>query len=190
MSPLPYYICPFLRSLQSNPNIRGIGAARREYKMVAYMEDLPFFLSDPLISLPNFLNRTKILWLTLEPKNQLLQILCPQCLSSPRDGGSLPLSHPLHIAEQSHRLFWHLSLLKTLQQDLTYCNKSCCSWFGRAATLKMTIFPRILYIMQTIPIKLYIFLLAYARPSAPSFGNQKTDKKVWPTYHSPKTVMA
>lgn len=41
---------PFLRHLNANPDVRS-----KEYKNAACADDIPLFLSDPLISLPNII---------------------------------------------------------------------------------------------------------------------------------------
>ena len=47
-----------------------------------------------------------------------------------------------------------LPTLKTIQTDIQNWDKGFFSWFGRASIIKMNILPRILYLLQTIPIKL------------------------------------
>ena len=46
--------------------------------------------------------------------------------------------------------------MRETQEDLKRWNALNISWFGRASLIKMTILPRFLYIMQTIPIKIPI----------------------------------
>lgn len=47
-----------------------------------------------------------------------------------------------------------LPTLQKIQGDLNNWHKGPFSWFGRAAILKMNILPRLLYLLQAIPIKL------------------------------------
>lgn len=60
-------------------------------------------------------------------------------------------------------------LLTTITPDLTLCIKSNLSWFGRAATIKINILPRILYIMQTVPISPPSFFFSAIRRLYTSF---------------------
>lgn len=45
-----------------------------------------------------------------------------------------------------------MPILNKLTSDLNNCKKLIFSWFGRAAILKMNALPRLLYILQTVPI--------------------------------------
>lgn len=46
-------------------------------------------------------------------------------------------------------------LLKSIEQNLkTKLNKCFFSWFGQAAILKMTILPKLLYLLHALPIKI------------------------------------
>lgn len=47
-----------------------------------------------------------------------------------------------------------LPALQTIRGDLLNWNKGNFCWFGRAAILKMNVLPRLLYLLQAIPIKL------------------------------------
>uniref|UniRef100_A0A8C5QDZ1 Uncharacterized protein n=1 Tax=Leptobrachium leishanense TaxID=445787 RepID=A0A8C5QDZ1_9ANUR len=46
------------------------------------------------------------------------------------------------------------SLLLTIQKDLSSWSPKYISWFGRVGVLKMNVLPRILYLLQTIPLTL------------------------------------
>lgn len=51
---------PLLRCLLTNAGINGIHIHSKEYKIVAFSDDLMLFLSDPLISLPNLIKDFKM----------------------------------------------------------------------------------------------------------------------------------
>lgn len=58
----------------------------------------------------------------------------------------------------------YLPILHNIQKDLKSWMTGLFSWFGRAAIIKMNILPRILYVLQTIPIKLpQAFYASYCR---------------------------
>lgn len=44
---------PFLSAVQVNPSIHGVMVRAKEYKFMAFVNDLLFTLTQPLISLPN-----------------------------------------------------------------------------------------------------------------------------------------
>lgn len=51
-----------------------------------------------------------------------------------------------------------------LKSDIKICNKPIFSWFDRAAILKMNALPRLLHIMQTVPIHILpAFFKTYKR---------------------------
>lgn len=57
-----------------------------------------------------------------------------------------------------------LPILQHIQKDLKSWSSGIFSWFGRASIIKINILPRILYILQTVPIKLpQAFYTSYRR---------------------------
>lgn len=57
LSPIIFILTlePFLRKIRANSNIRGINTEREEHKLAAYADNLIFFITSPIISLPSLL---------------------------------------------------------------------------------------------------------------------------------------
>uniref|UniRef100_A0A8C5PI59 Reverse transcriptase domain-containing protein n=1 Tax=Leptobrachium leishanense TaxID=445787 RepID=A0A8C5PI59_9ANUR len=57
LSPLLFVLSlePFLEAVRQHPDISGVSLGRDPHKVAAYADDLLFFISNPLISLPNIL---------------------------------------------------------------------------------------------------------------------------------------
>lgn len=64
----------------------------------------------------------------------------------------------------------HLPLIQNLVNDLKKWSTRLFSWFGRAAIIKMNVLPRLLYLLQTVPVKLPpAFFITYRRTCSDFF---------------------
>lgn len=82
----------------------------------------------------------------------------------------------------------YLPLLKTIAEDLKKWNKTQFSWFVRTAIVKMNILPCLLYLLQTIPIKLPItFLQSITKIYRNYIWNQKHPRIRYTQLTKPKT---
>lgn len=61
LSPLLFALIlePFLWAVQASPDIKGITIGTTEHKQSAYVDDVLFFI-DPLLSLPNIMQKLKL----------------------------------------------------------------------------------------------------------------------------------
>lgn len=144
------------------------------------------FLSSPLTSLPNLIpvleqfktisnlkinySKSFALNILLSPKLvQLCQSNFPFCWKT--DAITyLGIQLPGRLKDLYEKNF--LSELKNIQQDLHKWEAPTVFWFGRASILKMTVLPRILHKMQTIPIHLPPSFFAEEDVQGLSLGNQ------------------
>lgn len=180
LSPL-IFVLPlelFLRRIRANPDIRGIMIADRTYNLAAFADDILLFLSDPHVTIPNLLkdfdifNSLSNLQINFS-KSTALDVSLPtvtyqQCQSNfpfkwNKDMISyLGIQIPSSLTELNSKNF--LPVLKNISRDLKTWSSGLFSWFGRAAIIKINILPRVLYLLQTIPIKLPpIFFSAYQK---------------------------
>lgn len=71
--------------------------------------------------------------------------------------------------------------IKTITEDLKQWNKAHFSLFGRAAIIKMNILPRILYLLQTMPIcVLTTFLKSLKKYVEIFYGTKDVPESVMP----------
>uniref|UniRef100_A0A2D4EPT8 Reverse transcriptase domain-containing protein n=1 Tax=Micrurus corallinus TaxID=54390 RepID=A0A2D4EPT8_MICCO len=155
------------RRIRSNPNIKGLTIKKEEFKLQAFADDMVFFIEDPLETGEYLMkelerygevaglkinkqktkllskNLTKLQQLELEKKIGLESVkkikylgiwLTPRIKSLKKDNYDI--------------------LIQQVKKDLELWAKLQISFLGRIAAIKMTILPKMLYLFQTIPIKL------------------------------------
>lgn len=170
MSPLLFIISlePFIRHILLNSSIRGFKLTDREFKVAAYADDLLFFLTEPHISIPSLMKEFSLYGYISNlkinfSKSEAMNITLP--------------ADKLNRAQSNSPFKWENSaikylgtwltpklssvfernfppILKTIEKDLQNWHTSYFSWFGRAAICKMTVLPKILYLLRTLPIKI------------------------------------
>uniref|UniRef100_A0A8C5LSC9 Reverse transcriptase domain-containing protein n=1 Tax=Leptobrachium leishanense TaxID=445787 RepID=A0A8C5LSC9_9ANUR len=168
LSPLLFALSlePFLESIRNN--IQGIPGRTGEHKVGAYADDLLFFVASPLESLPAILEEFRIYG---ELANLQINMLKSEILDI-----SVPTWEQTRLKD-SFRFRWcegamsYLGirlparldtlfednfppLWRTLTAELLTWSKMHISWFGRISVLKMNVLPRLLYLFQTLPIRI------------------------------------
>lgn len=166
LSPLLFILTlePFLRMVNADPSIQGMDVRDNTYKVAAYADDLLFFITSPYTTIPNlsrtleiydYISNLKInyskseaLNLTIPPeKIALLKANCPFKWET------ATLKYlGVWLTSSINTLYGKnvLPLLNEIEKDLRTWNKKFFSWFGRAAILKMSILPRLLYLLHTL----------------------------------------
>uniref|UniRef100_A0A8C5PJ64 Reverse transcriptase domain-containing protein n=1 Tax=Leptobrachium leishanense TaxID=445787 RepID=A0A8C5PJ64_9ANUR len=167
LSPLLFALTlePLLSAIRLNQSITGIQGQAHHHKVSAYADDLLFMLADPMASLPvvvseleNFgaLSGFKI----NITKSEILNI------SAPRSDRTV-LQHQFRCCSDKLRylgIWLHadvhktptinfLPLLSVIRQDTKDWSSKYISWLGRVGVMKMNILPRLLYLIQTIPLQ-------------------------------------
>lgn len=140
----------------------------KEYKFTAFADDLLFTLSHPWSSIPglvkvledySYLSNFHI----NTSKSVILNISIPASLelalknNFPFSGESVSIPDLGMSLPSDLTLLFKLNfqpLAQSVEYDLHRWLPSHTSWFDRVAIVKMNILPRLLYLMQTIPIKL------------------------------------
>lgn len=159
---------PFLRKIRENRDIHRVTIADKQYKMAAFADDILLFLSKPSITLPNLLKNFRLFQFIAHfkfnvTKSHALNITLtkPQVLKCKQNFPSTWKSDAItylgiQMLVKLANLYSKndLPLLRTIKEDLKKWNKAHFSWFDRAAIIKINTLPRILYLLQTIPIKL------------------------------------
>lgn len=170
LSPLLFILSlePFIRQTNLNPSVKGWLVGDREFKIAAYADDLLFFVSGPHITLPNlmkefglygYVSNLKINYSKSEALNISLNThsLSSAMANSPFKWDPKKLKYlGVNLTPQISSLYDQNfpSLLKSIDRDLHNWHSGTFSWFGRAAIIKMTVLPKLLYVIRTLPIKL------------------------------------
>lgn len=139
-----------------------------QYKLAAYADDILLFLTDPITTIPNLLNDFSLVKSLSNLqinffKSKALNVTLPDpvlshCQANFTFGWEkhaityLGIQLPVKLVDLYPRNF--LPILNTIRKDLHDWNKDTFSWFGRASILKINILPRLLYLLQTVPIRL------------------------------------
>uniref|UniRef100_A0A8C5M2S8 Reverse transcriptase domain-containing protein n=1 Tax=Leptobrachium leishanense TaxID=445787 RepID=A0A8C5M2S8_9ANUR len=168
LSPLLFALSlePLLESVRQNVKITGLEGTRETHKVSAYADDLIFYITNPLITLPEIVTEFQKygalsnLKLNLE-KSEVLNLTVQE--STERH---LRREHPfiwcntkmrylgIWLTKQTQDLYREnfLLLWEALRRDLAAWKPLKISWFGKISILKMNVLPRLLYLFQTIPV--------------------------------------
>ena len=185
LSPLLFVLTlePLLNKIRSNQNIKGIEIHKNTYKIAAFADDMLLTLAEPHISIPNLLKDLDHFKLLSNlkinhSKSNALNITLPLevvdlCKKNfPFTWAKHNITYlGIEIPSNLNDLFRlnFLPILKEAHEDLKRWNTLNVSWFGRASLIKMTILPRFLYAMQTIPIFLPSSFFSSYRKACTSF---------------------
>lgn len=159
---------PLLQHIWNNPDISGLQTSTYHHKVAAYADDFLFYLSNPLVSLPVLLFEIRTygelsdFTVNLQKSEALSVNLPPQSISNL--SGSLPFRWaPRAIQYLGTRIPSNLqlifqynfqTLLAPFSADLEKRKSLAVSWFGRCNVIKMNVMQRLLYLLQSLPIKL------------------------------------
>ena len=168
LSPLLFAVSlePFLCHVRRNPDIFGVTINHTQHKVSAYADDLMFSLTNPSVSLP-----TLLMEFERYGAHSNLRI---NYAKSEAMGVGIPHTQLAHL-QARFKLKWTTTALKYLgthiPQTLTRLyelnfpplltairallnkwNAGLHSWVVRCNILKMTILPKLLYLMQALPI--------------------------------------
>uniref|UniRef100_A0A8C5M2P2 Reverse transcriptase domain-containing protein n=1 Tax=Leptobrachium leishanense TaxID=445787 RepID=A0A8C5M2P2_9ANUR len=169
LSPLLFALTlePLLSSIRLNPLITGIRGHSLHHKVSAYADDLLFMLSNPEVSLrevvkelDNYgalsgfkinMNKSEILNISLQGTNRAAlgrRFPFRWCAEKLRYLGIW-----LHADVSKIPSLNFLPILSVIHQDMRGWSSKYLSWLGRVGVLKMNVLPRLLYLVQTIPLR-------------------------------------
>lgn len=154
--------------IRDDANITGVRKPSGHHTIAAYADDLIFFVSNPWVSLPNILAALRKYGELSNfkvncAKSVVLNITIPES-----EAHSMRSAFAFHWSDKSIRYLGiditpdlahlytlnYIPLLHRLKADLCNWHTLTLTWFGWCNALKMTVLPRILYILQTIPIRI------------------------------------
>lgn len=159
---------PLLQHIRLNPNIKGLETGTYHHKIAAYADDLLFYISDPHTSLPNLLSAIDKYGELSDFKINLQKSEALNITLSPSSRASVSGNFPFRWSPQAIKylgtkipsdlhLIYHLNfqpLLNVFSTDLDRWRGLAISWFGRCNVLKMNIMPRLLYLLQALPVRI------------------------------------
>lgn len=170
LSPLIFALSlePFIRQIKQDPNISGIQVGEKEFKIAAYADDMIFYITNPHISTPSLMkqfetfgalsflkiNYTKSVAINISLDTQTLTQLKTNFPFewSPSHLRLLGVNIPSDIDKIFSLNF--TPVLTNINKDLQNWRNLPVSWFGRIAIIKSNILPKILYLLQALPIDL------------------------------------
>uniref|UniRef100_A0A8C5MF76 Reverse transcriptase domain-containing protein n=1 Tax=Leptobrachium leishanense TaxID=445787 RepID=A0A8C5MF76_9ANUR len=168
LSPLLFALSlePFLHAIRSNTSIHGFEVGGVNHKVATYADDLLFFVSQPAVSLLTIIaefaaygelsnlkinmNKSEILPLSISLAER--SVLAKRF--SFRWSTDTLTYLGIELSSTCSKLYAvnFPPLLNALEADLTAWTYSHVTWFGRIQVIKMNILPRVLYLLQTLPI--------------------------------------
>ncbi|KAM8977104.1 adhesion G-protein coupled receptor G2 [Pelodytes ibericus] len=168
LSPLLFVLSiePLINAIRANPDISGIQVGPHHHKVTAYADDLLFTLTNPLITLPNLMRELDTYGALSNFKVNMEKSVALN-INFPQDTvDSLASSFPFKWAATSFTYLGitvtadlqhlytknYIRILNVIKTDLAKWTTKHLSWFGKASVIKMNILPRLLYIIQTLPI--------------------------------------
>lgn len=170
LSPLIFALTlePFLQTIRNSVDVVGFQTSSGVHKVAAYADDLLFFLSTPHRSISNLLNALETYGRLYNFKVNLTKSAALN-VSLPTDV-VLTLKRDFHFRWEKSRLKYlgifltadsadiypanFSTLLSTITTNLKSWHALHITWFGRCAAVKMNLLPRVLYLMQALPVKL------------------------------------
>ena len=168
LSPLIFVLClePLLCRIRSSPDIAGIQSGGEQHKVAAFADDLLFFATNPSLSLPNILDALKTYSGFSNYKINVTKSAALNISLSDQEERALRTAFPFQWASDTLKYLGiqltadpadlyrknYLPLVGKIKADLRIWQLLAVTWFGRCSVIKMNVLPRILYLMQTIPI--------------------------------------
>lgn len=170
LSPLIFILTlePLLCKIRANQHIKGFRKISGAHKVTAFADDLIFFLADPITSLPVLLHSLQeygalsLFKINMSKSSMLNNTLGSHIIRQLRleyqfhwAADTIPYlgvaitPDPINLYQANFA-----PLLHRLKTDLQHWHSLTLTWFGRSNAIKMTALPRVLYLLQALPIHL------------------------------------
>uniref|UniRef100_A0A8C5MWK9 Reverse transcriptase domain-containing protein n=1 Tax=Leptobrachium leishanense TaxID=445787 RepID=A0A8C5MWK9_9ANUR len=185
LSPLLFalYLEPLLESIRLNASITGLKGRSAVHKVSAYADDLLFYVTNPLASLPEVvkefqtygalsnlkLNMDKSEILNINVRGVAERVLRRMhpfvwCTSKMKYLGIWLTNSPLTLFRENLLPLW-----SEITRNLSEWNTLRVSWMGKISILKMNVLPRLLYLFQTLLIRVPLSFLWEAQSDCSRF---------------------
>ena len=153
-------------AIRQNPNISGVQCGDQTHKCALFADDILLFLTSPVTTLPNLCHIlddfSRISGLSVNfSKSQALNISLPsQIVLDLKQSFNFSWNETsiqylgIALAAKTEALYDlnYPPLYKKMEADLKIWSRFNLSWLGRINSVKMTLFPRILYLFRSLPI--------------------------------------
>ena len=203
LSPLLFILSlePFFLRIRENMHISGLHTGSEEHKIAAYADDALFTLTNPKFALPHLLKEFKIVNEVSDFKINLTKsVIYNVNLDSRTWSEVLSLSElkpaltsfkylGVNICQNQADLYKHNfpNILNDLEKQLKEWEPLWLSWFGKMNILKMCILPKILYLIQTLPINIpKAFFTRYRRITSKFIWSNKRSRLSYRLLTRPK----
>uniref|UniRef100_A0A8C5R1L2 Reverse transcriptase domain-containing protein n=1 Tax=Leptobrachium leishanense TaxID=445787 RepID=A0A8C5R1L2_9ANUR len=169
LSPLLFALTlePLLSSIRLNPLITGIRGHSLHHKVSAYADDLLFMLTNPVVSLQEVVSELDTYGALSGLKINMTKSEILNISLRSTDRATLKHRFPFRWCAEKLRylgIWLHaevskipslnfLPILSVIRQDMRDWSSKYLSWLGRVGVLKMNVLPRLLYLVQTIPLQ-------------------------------------
>ena len=176
------------RTIRQEKEIKGIQLVKEEVKLSLFADDMSVYLEDPIISAQNLLrlisNFSKVSGYKINVQKSQAFLYTNNRLTESQIMSELPFTiftkRIKHLGIQLTRDMKHLfmknykPLLKERRENANRWRKIPCSWLGRMNIVKMVILPKVIYRLNTNPIKLPLTLFTELQRNTLNFiWNQK-----------------
>lgn len=168
LSPILYILVMehLLIAVRENKDIQGIKVGDIEYKMSVFADDILLYITTPLISLPNLIsefkrfgvvsnfmvNYNKSEALNINLSNTMVELLRKDFSFKWQVNAIKYLGTYIPTDLNKLQEYNYVPMVQKITNTLQKYEKGTFSWIGRINIIKMDILPKILYILQTIPI--------------------------------------
>lgn len=153
-------------AIRSDPNIKGVNCGLNTHKCALFADDLLLFVTSPITTLPNIngllqtfgevsglrVNMTKSQALNISLNPALVERLKLSFNFNWSDSSIRYLGINLTPSIDSLYQANFPPMYRRLEEDIRTWSPHKLSWLGRIHAIKMTLFPRILYLFRALPI--------------------------------------
>lgn len=168
LSPILYILIMehLLNAIRANKDIQGIRVGDTEYKLSVYADDILMYVTNPLITLPNLIrefNRFGILSnfkvnynkseaMNINMSRNMVELLKKDFPFRWQENAIKYLGTYIPTDLKKLEEYNYVPMVQKITKTLQQYNRGTFSWLGRVNVIKMDILPKILYILQAIPV--------------------------------------
>lgn len=168
LSPILYILVMehLLNAIRASKDIQGVKVGDREYKMSVYTDDILLYVTNPLITLLNLIaafdrfgilsnfkvNFNKSEALNINMSRTMIELLKKDFSFRWQENSIKYLGTYIPTDLKKLEVYNYVPMVQKITKTLQQYEKGTFSWIGRINIVKMDILPKVLYILQAIPI--------------------------------------